>query len=138
MTHKKLVYLSGPLTSSDPAVMRKNAEVAVQAFNEIAAKGFYVFCPHLFYYAALQDQTLSYVHWMSLDYTQMGIMVQAAKAAPETSLVLVRIPGNSQGADLERALAHTLTSLHNVPLEELTLSEWKARYGTSLNKVEAL
>jgi nucleoside 2-deoxyribosyltransferase len=80
------IYLAGPLTTGDVA---ENIHDALYVGDTIAAAGFNVFIPHLNHFWALQyPNTAEY--WLSYDFSWLKMCD-----------VVVRIPGDSVGADLE-------------------------------------
>lgn len=93
---RPLIYISGPITKGQPSRMH-NVAVATQAFHYLLKRGVYAFVPQ---WAALVDYCLEdcrYDEWMELDF-----------AVIERCDVLVRLPGESKGADLEVEFATKL------------------------------
>ena len=88
----KTVYIAAPY-SSDP---ERNTQEAIEVMHELMDSGFAPFCPHLSHYAHSQRERL-YEDWLELDDEFL------AKCD-----VLLRLPGESPGADREVALAESL------------------------------
>ena len=104
------VYVAGPYTA-DPE--RCTAE-AVQVGSVLLALGFAPFVPHLSHYWQTLHHQHDYEDWMRLDLA----WVEAAD-------VLLRIPGESPGADreVEHAAAHGVPVVSSVE----RLVEWEAQ-----------
>ncbi len=83
-----LTYLAGPY-SSDP---ERNTARAIEALHHLLDAGVPAICPHLSHLAE-QHQARDYEDWMALDLRLL-----------ERCDVLVRLPGDSAGAD--REIAH--------------------------------
>jgi hypothetical protein len=84
------VYIAGPYTQGDVAV---NVRLAIEAATEIADLGHSPMVPHLFHFWHLHEPR-PYEEWMRIDLDWL----LAAEA-------LVRLPGESRGADIECAAA---------------------------------
>lgn len=82
------VYIAGPYTKGN---VNENVREAVLAADELVALGYLPFVPHLYHLWDLM-QPHPYEHWMMLD---MGWL--------RTCDVLLRLPGESSGADREVA-----------------------------------
>lgn len=80
------VYIAGPYTKPNP---NENVYNAIQMANRLAEKGYTPFIPHLYH---LWDTVSpkSYDFWMQLDFNWI-LKCDA----------LLRLPGESSGADLE-------------------------------------
>lgn len=112
----KCVFISGPLTKGD---LCDNLNRATAAFVELAKAGFWPFCPHLSAYCKpavrqtcpLEDDappylgvvceattdghpSMTYAEWLNIDLAWV-----------ERSDAVLRLPGESAGADLETAHA---------------------------------
>ncbi len=91
---RKRIYISGPLTSSGNE--RENVDAAIVVTRQLIEAGFAPFCPHL----SLQvDPTAEYSHatWMQVDLPWVDV-----------SDAMIRLPGESVGADIEEAHAATI------------------------------
>lgn len=91
-----LVYVAGPITKGRPTVMH-NVAAATEVFELLAARGVLCYCPQWSVLVAHALPKLDYEAWMRLDFE----LVRRCDA-------LVRLPGESTGADREVALAHEL------------------------------
>lgn len=80
------VYIAGPYTVGDVA---ENVARAIEAWHLLTAKGYNVYCPHLSHFLHLHKQ-LPWERWLELDLVWMSVCD-----------VVVRLPGESKGADLE-------------------------------------
>lgn len=87
------VYVAGPYTKGDVAVNVRNA---VQAANELADLGYMPFLPHLTHFWHILFPR-PYEFWCELDNAFL----------PHCD-ALLRLPGESKGADAEVALAESL------------------------------
>ena len=87
------VYIAGPYTGGDSVV---NVRAAVEAGQAVLAAGFIPFVPHL-YHLWHTIKPGNYEQWMRLDFAWL-----------ERCDVLIRLPGNSPGADREVARAKEL------------------------------
>jgi hypothetical protein len=91
------VYVAGPI-SVGPAA--ENINKAVMAADELLAHGYAPFVPHLsVFWGAISPK--SYETWMEYDFEWLG-----------TCDCLLRLPGESPGADREIAFAEQ----HNIPI----------------------
>jgi hypothetical protein len=88
------VYISGPLTSSDN--VNENLARAMHAARALIDAGFAPFCPHLTYHI---DPGEEYPHdlWMAVELPWVAV----AEA-------VLRLPGESSGADIEVQAAERL------------------------------
>lgn len=89
----KRVFVSGPYTLGDVAVNVKNA---MDAGNDLINAGFYPFVPHLSHFMHMAHPQ-QYEKWLELDLRFL-----------ECCDVLVRLSGDSSGADKEVAHARKL------------------------------
>jgi hypothetical protein len=89
----KRIYVAGPYTKGDVAV---NVRTAVRAGIEIIKAGHAPFVPHLCHFMHYLEPH-HYEIWMAQDFE----WVRACHA-------LLRLPGESSGADREVALAEAL------------------------------
>lgn len=87
------VYIAAPYTSPDPAV---NTAIAMAMWHHLRDLGFSPFCPHLSHFLHIH-KARPYQEW--LDYDNEWI---------EVCDVLLRLPGDSSGADDEITLALNL------------------------------
>lgn len=93
ISHATRVYVSGPYTS-DP---EKCTARAVDVGQTILKHGYATFVPHLSHYWDTLHHQNHYEFWMTIDLSWI-----------RSAHVLVRIPGESSGADREVELAHEL------------------------------
>ena len=91
---RQRVYISGPLTSSGNVL--DNLARAMDATRALIAAGFAPFCPHLTYHV---DPGGEYAHatWMEIELPWVAV-----------ADALLRLPGESVGADLEVARAEAI------------------------------
>jgi hypothetical protein len=87
---RKRVYVAGPYTKGDPCI---NTHRAIEAGNAVLDAGFAPFVPHLSHFWHTASPRV-YEDWMELD---LAWVVKAD--------ALLRLPGESSGADREVALA---------------------------------
>jgi hypothetical protein len=87
---RKKIYLAGPYTRPDPCV---NTRTAILAADELWELGFAPFVPHLSHYWHGVSPH-SYVFWLTYDLEWVPVCD-----------ALLRLPGESSGADLEEACA---------------------------------
>lgn len=92
-----IVYISGPYTHGDPA---ENVKRAIDVADQIANAGHTVFIPHLTHYWH-EQRPHSWEFWMRQD---LEMLMRCD--------VLVRIPGESRGADIEEQEAKSA----NIPV----------------------
>lgn len=93
------VYVAGPITKGD---FMANVRAALDAGDALRNRGFYPFVPHLFGFWHLAHPR-HYESWMELDFEYL-LLCHA----------LLRLPGDSSGADREVALAR----LKGIPVFE--------------------
>lgn len=80
------VFISGPYSKGDKET---NVEIAMRIANKLLDHGFAPYCPHLTHYLhSLQER--AYLEWILYDLRWL-LSCDA----------LLRIPGESQGADIE-------------------------------------
>ena len=91
------VYIAGPYTKGDVAVNVRNA---IEAANQLMDHGHFPFIPHLNHFVHLLFPR-PYEDWLALD----NVFLPYCQA-------LVRLPGESLGADKEVMLAKSL----NIPV----------------------
>jgi hypothetical protein len=91
--HPKRVYLAAPYTKGDVAV---NVRTAVLAAGRVFDAGHFPYLPHLFHFWHMIAPR-PYADWMILDHVWL-----------EVCDVLIRLPGDSDGADAEDAYAREL------------------------------
>lgn len=84
------VYVAGPYTKGDVAV---NVANAIDAGTVLAEEGFYPFIPHLFHFWHFRSRQ-SYEFWTNQDMEWLKVCH-----------ALIRLPGESAGADAEVAEA---------------------------------
>ena len=84
------IYIAGPYSVGDPAA---NTLTAITEADKLLNAGYYPFIPHLSHYhhAILPHD---YETWMELDFEYLAVCD-----------VLIRLPGESPGADREVTLA---------------------------------
>jgi hypothetical protein len=88
--YKTLVYVAGPYTCGHPL---ENTNKAIDAAEQIAALGYVPFIPHLTHFWEARHHH-EYEFWMQQDLT----VLRRCDA-------LLRLPGESRGADREVAEA---------------------------------
>jgi hypothetical protein len=88
------IYISGPLTSSGDVF--ENLGAAVNAARALIAAGFAPFCPHLSYYLD-EAEEIPHRVWMEIDLAWL-----------EVADAVLRLPGESVGADIEVRRAEAL------------------------------
>lgn len=96
MMRKTTVYIAGPMTngSGNSFNMAKIHE-AIEMFFRLIELGYAPHCPHLTVFCEfMQPHRILYQGWLELDMTYV-----------EMSDVVMRIPGDSKGADREVAFA---------------------------------
>lgn len=100
------VYISGPYTQGDVAV---NVRKAIDAADVLAKAGFVVICPHLTHFWHLVYQH-DHEFWMTQDLELVTICD-----------MVIRLPGESAGADRECALAEE----YGIPVRTLEDLAWR-------------
>lgn len=87
------VYIAGPYSNGEVEgedVREANCKKAMVVAAELLMEGFTPFCPHLTHYLDLAHPGISYDRWMEYD-----------KQWLKQCHALLRLPGESCGADLE-------------------------------------
>lgn len=97
-----VAYVSGPYSIGDPVL---NTRAAIDAGNRLADAGYTVIIPHLSHFWHM-------IHPHDWNFWLMQDMVLVTRCD-----LLVRLPGESKGADMEEAVARA----NNIPV--LTLEE---------------
>lgn len=87
------VYVAGPYTSGDPAINTRQAMLAGHALMEA---GHFPFVPHLFHFMHLLIPQ-PYEVWTAQDFAWLPVCD-----------ALIRLPGESRGADAEVKAAEEL------------------------------
>jgi len=90
---KVRVYVAGPYTKPDPVT---NTRAAIAAGNRLLDLGYAPFVPHLTHYWHLETPR-PYEDWMQLDFEWVAVCH-----------AVLRLPGESSGADREVSLARKL------------------------------
>lgn len=105
--HKKRVYIAGPITKGP---LDGNINQATDAFVALARAGLAPFCPHWSCYSGRATRTaeghviafagvtpngLTHEDWYGIDLSWVSV-----------ADAVIRLPGESRGADLEVAEAH--------------------------------
>lgn len=90
----KRVYVCGPLTQGNMPV---NVHLAVMAADRLLKAGFAPYCPHLNVEWEKIAPGATYEEWLALDFVWL-----------EVCDALLRLPGDSPGADREVAYARKL------------------------------
>lgn len=107
MTPKKKVYIAGPISLGDTFA---NVHTAMSVWEALLRRGFVPFCPH---WSAIQHMfrpSLSHQEWMDFDLEWLA-----------NCHYLLRLPGESRGADMEvaRAIDLGIPVVRSIPeLEE--------------------
>jgi hypothetical protein len=100
------VYIAGPISNGHTANAKntyKNVKAAQEYYYELLKEGWSPFCPHLSYYPWLdfpQEDDIHWARWIELDLDWI-----------DSCGVIIRIPGDSIGADMEMQYAKE----HNIP-----------------------
>ena len=87
---RPVIYIAGPYSKGDVAI---NVKMAMKMANTLIDKGYSPICPHLSHFLHMQSPK-PYETWLSVDDAQV-LKCDA----------LLRIPGESSGADKEVDLA---------------------------------
>jgi hypothetical protein len=85
------IFISGPYTKGDVA---QNVKVAMDMSNDLMNRGFAPYCPHLTHFLHMNNWQ-PYEKWLALDCVYLVLCDG-----------VLRLPGESLGADKEIALAH--------------------------------
>lgn len=91
---KPRIYIAGPISKGNQF---HNVAVGIRAAAEVYRLGAIPFCPHLTALWDFVDQSMTYEDWMTICFAWI----------PTCDAVL-RIPGESAGADREVAFAKSL------------------------------
>jgi hypothetical protein len=104
----KRVYVAGPISKGDVGA---NVHLAIVAGDRLLAAGYAPYVPHLSFYWHIHTPH-DYEVWMALDFAYLAVCD-----------ALVRLPGESPGADREVAFAkeHGITVYDG--LDELLWSQ---------------
>lgn len=105
----KRVYVAGPYTKPDPVL---NTKAAILLGHQLLDRGYAPLIPHLTHYMEAV-RSRPYEDWMQMDFE----WVKAADA-------VLRMPGESSGADREVTLAKSLSIPVFYSLEELK-NDWR-------------
>lgn len=89
----KKVFISGPYTKGDVA---QNVKNSMDMANELINLGYAPFCPHLFHFLHMNNFQ-EYEKWLEIDIEYLKICD-----------AVIRIPGDSSGADKEISIANNL------------------------------
>ena len=87
------VYIAGPYTGKDEIEVAANVTAAMEVWHDLADRGSIPYCPHLTHYLH-QQHNREWVEWLIHDFNWLS-QCQA----------LLRIPGKSDGAEIECFLA---------------------------------
>lgn len=95
------VYIAGPYTRPDPCA---NTNAACKVWDQLWEAGYAPFCPHWSHFQHTM-MPRPYADWLAYD-------IEWLKACD----VLLRLPGESSGADkeVEFANAHGITVVHSI------------------------
>lgn len=106
---KKRIYIAGPMSKGDKV---DNLAQALKAFRILMEKGFAPLCPQLTFFAEPFMNHFSWDNWLGIDLPFV-----------EVCHAVIRLPGESKGADLEvlHANKHNVPVYHNLSrlIEEL-------------------
>jgi hypothetical protein len=89
----KRIFISGPYTLGDVA---QNVKGAMEVANELIELGYAPFCPHLTHFLHL-NHAQPYEKWLEIDVSFLRVCD-----------AVIRIPGESTGADSEVRIASEL------------------------------
>lgn len=87
------IYIAGPYSTPDPVV---NTSAAMETWHVLRDEGFSPFCPHLSLFLHMH-RSRPYEEWLEYDNEWI-----------EVCNALLRLPGDSSGADKEEALCRSL------------------------------
>jgi hypothetical protein len=104
------VYIAGPMTNgTGRAFNMEKINEAIEAFFCLIELGYAPHCPHLTVFCEfMQPHRIPYEGWLDLDMTYV-----------RHSDAVLRIPGDSKGADREVAYARTLGKPVFTSIQEL-------------------
>jgi len=92
---EKPTYIAGPYSANTEGALLRNIEKAMAVANELMRAGHLVYCPHLSHHLELHDNGgFGWQWWINYDLEWLRRCGR-----------LVRIPGESLGADIEVAEA---------------------------------
>lgn len=91
---KKKIYIAGPISTGDQLA---NVNYALLVWSELHKAGFVPFCPHWSALQHIHNPELDHAAWLEYDFN----WVEACDA-------VLRMPGQSKGADMEVAHAESL------------------------------
>lgn len=91
-----LIYVAGPLDTGPPELRAARIAEAIRVGAELIAAGHAPYVPHLSE-AMAEAHDISYEEWMSVDLAWLRV-----------AAAVIRIPGDSAGADRETELAESL------------------------------
>jgi hypothetical protein len=102
MSDRIKAYIAGPYTQGDPEA---NTKLAMKVWHELWALGYAPFCPHLSHYLKTLRK-LPYDDWLKSDMAWL-----------ECCDVLLRLPGESKGAEIEVGYCrdHDIPIVYDVP-----------------------
>ena len=108
MNEKLKVYVVGPYSAEDESEIEHNVDAAIRMGEHIAEAGFVPFIPHLFHFWG-RCYPHEYEFWMMQDIEWLKVCD-----------AILRLPGESRGADREVGIAQDLGlrlffSIENVP-----------------------
>lgn len=109
MDRKARIYVAGPYSKGDPCV---NTHIAIQAGQSLLDYGFVPFVPHVshFWHTMIPNP---YEVWMEWDAEWIKVCDG-----------LVRLPGESAGADREVVLANSLGIPVFLSIQEVLGYDW--------------
>lgn len=107
----KRVFISGPY-SSNP---EENTKKAIKVFHELFQYGFTPYCPHV-YQMIEKDSKISYENWIGYFFEWLRLCD-----------AVIRIPGESSGADREVEFADSIGIPVYESVSELMfdIDEWR-------------
>lgn len=85
------VYLAGPMSRGDAV---DNLAAALKAFRFLIADGYAPLCPQLSYFAEPFMRDFTHEDWLGIDLPWVSV-----------ADAVLRLPGESDGADMETAVA---------------------------------
>jgi hypothetical protein len=111
------VYISGPYSTGDQA---ENVARAMTVWHRLVDLGFHPYCPHLTHFLHMQRQR-PYDEWIAFDLDEI-----------ESQDVVLRLPGESKGADkeTERAIDLLMPVITGTTDDQVVqgLVDWRERY----------
>lgn len=91
---KKRIYIAGPMTKGDRI---DNLADALKAFRSLLKAGYAPFCPQMTFFIEPFVDGASHEDWLSIDLPWVAV-----------ADAVLRLPGESKGADMEVAKAMEL------------------------------